>query len=316
MALKTVFPVAVCITYFNEGPFLTECIRSILDQDFIPDSVWVYDDCSSAPASDFIPEGYRDQVRVIRGEVNQGPGFGRNVLLENITSRFVRFADCDDPFLAGSGQLLSDAIASHDPDWILNPVQVVKNGQTVKPVSPDFSGIVTRQDLIRMAVSQVILPAYSTLRTDLVRKSGGYLTRAILPQSEDYEFHVRYAQIARSFFILQNPAVQLTVRENSNSSSNWKAVYLSGVTSARLIRPGLPAEFTGAFLEKGESLIYHLVRLSLYAEAREAIRFFRESGKPAFKNRNRLFKWSAAIFGWYAAERISKIRNGFKGKQS
>ena len=57
---------------------LTECLESLRGQDF-PDEILVYDDASSLPASNYLAPGMN--VKVIRGETNRGPSFGRNRLL-------------------------------------------------------------------------------------------------------------------------------------------------------------------------------------------------------------------------------------------
>ena len=78
--------IGVGITYHNEREMLTECLLSLSHQTRPPDEIAVYDDASSDPAQTFIPAGM--QVRVLRGETNRGPSYGRNQLFQALRADY------------------------------------------------------------------------------------------------------------------------------------------------------------------------------------------------------------------------------------
>lgn len=310
------FPITYCITYYNEGSLLTDCLNSIYKQEYVPEEVFIYDDYSNILPDPFIPDDVKMNIRVFRGEKNQGPGYGRNVLLSHVRTDYIKFADCDDTFIEGSGRILATAIKESYPDLVICPNRVIRKSMVLHESFPDFSNIRSIDDIIKRTISQGMLTTYSTLKTEIVRKIGGYKTRQELPQSEDYEFHVRYVFKIQSFSVQRAPLINLNIRENSNSSSNWGEVYISGLNGLKIISQDLPVQYQPYLVEKGENVIYHLIQLGHYQYAKEGIAFLLKLNRPAFKHRSSIFRIVNTFFGWYAAERISKIRNGFKGKQS
>ena len=88
--------IGVGLTYYNEGPLLTECLESLRQAEDRPDEILIYDDASRVPPEPYIPSDM--PVRVIKGEVNRGPARGRNALLEACSCDYLHFHDSDDLF--------------------------------------------------------------------------------------------------------------------------------------------------------------------------------------------------------------------------
>jgi LPS sulfotransferase NodH/glycosyltransferase involved in cell wall biosynthesis len=86
--------IAVVVTAYNYGHFLTACLQSVLDQTHAPDEIVVIDDGSTDNTPEVL-SAYTDKVRVLRFE-NGGQAAGFNRGHEETTSDLVLYLDADD----------------------------------------------------------------------------------------------------------------------------------------------------------------------------------------------------------------------------
>src|SRR5687768_17577989 len=177
--------IAVLITYYNEGPLLTECLESLWLQADRPDEILVYDDASTLRADQFVPQDI--PVHLIRGEVNRGPAHGRNTLLHATSCDFVHFHDADDLFATGWVKAVRLAVAEGDIDVALTDITAMR-GDAISSghVMNLVAGLSSDPDLVRFGLRGALLLPSSTSRRSVVLAIGGFRTREILPQSEDF----------------------------------------------------------------------------------------------------------------------------------
>src|SRR5262249_7096074 len=119
--------IAVCITYCDERELLTELIRSVVTEQDRPEEIIIYDDCSSFPAQDFVPENVL--AKVIRGAEIRGCAFGRNRPLEPARAHYVHFHNSDDFFLPGWLPRVRQVVKDGAPDAVFTEAASYRDGK-------------------------------------------------------------------------------------------------------------------------------------------------------------------------------------------
>ncbi|MBD2164366.1 glycosyltransferase family 2 protein [Calothrix membranacea FACHB-236] len=294
--------ISVLITYFNEGILLKECLDSLLNQTIQPAEILVYDDASDLPAQEFISPDY--PVKVIRSEVNRGPAFGRNQLLELSQCEYVHFQDADDLFCPDWYEQVQMAILATQADIVITEVSSVTEGTFVseKIICVEWLLDNTR-DLIIFCLMNFILPASTTFRRKLALKIGGYRTREILPQSEDFDFHIRLAATGATYTAIPNPLIIQRLRSNSHSR-NKKLCLTSALTATCLLSKELPSQYLPYLAEVSARIGSNLFSLNAYSEAREAFQVARQLGSPMFSHRKGIYQLIARLISQETAEQF------------
>lgn len=90
---------SIIITCFNGWKYMENCLKSLENQTVIPDEVIIVDDCSTDDTFNQL-KNYQAKsklnIKIIKNEVNSGPGVSRENGLKNATMDHVAFCDCDD----------------------------------------------------------------------------------------------------------------------------------------------------------------------------------------------------------------------------
>jgi glycosyltransferase involved in cell wall biosynthesis len=295
---------AVLITYYNEKELLTECLNSIFAQTVPVDQIIIYDDASSFPATDYIPPGF--PVRVIRGEENGGPGFGRNELLKTTKCEYVHFQDADDLFHSDWCRQVKESIAKTQADVVLTEISSYKEGSLVCEKVMGLDRLSEISDLIKFALMGSILVPSTTFRRDIALSSGGYRTKDILPQSEDFDFHVRLAATGATYAIINKPLIIQRLRENSHSQ-NTKLCYTSAIKSITLLSEELSTEYHNDLAEASARIGSVLYKMGAKSEAKEAFILANQLGQPYFLFQGKIYRMIARRLGQNYAEISSSI---------
>ncbi|WP_017653951.1 glycosyltransferase family 2 protein [Fortiea contorta] len=291
--------IAVLITYYNEKELLTECLNSILKQSDIPEEILIYDDASPAPAENYIPHGYA--IQVIRGKTNRGPAFGRNQLLKLSQSEYVHFQDTDDLFQPTWCQQVRSVIEASKRDIILTEISSYREGKLVSEKVMGIENLLNIGDLVQFGFTGSILVPSSTFRRELALKIGGYLTREILPQSEDFDFHIRLAATGATYMVIPEALIIQRLRLNSHSQ-NQKLCLTSTIKSIRLLSQQLPSKYLPDMAEASAKIGSQLFTINAYEEAREAFELACYFGRPKFLHRHRLYRLISKIINQETAE--------------
>lgn len=89
--------VSVIIPVYNAGPYLRECLDSVLGQSLHEIEVICVDDGSTDNSLEILCEyAARDNRLMVIGRENMGVGYTRNQAMENATGEFIAFMDPDD----------------------------------------------------------------------------------------------------------------------------------------------------------------------------------------------------------------------------
>jgi glycosyltransferase involved in cell wall biosynthesis len=296
---------AILITYYNEKELLTECLESLRVQTVMPDEIMVYDDCSTFPAVDYLPNNFPLQIKVIRGTENKKPAFGRNLLMEETSCTYVHFQDADDLFKPNCVEKIKEKIMDTGADFLINDIEAQKDNQIVALRVINVSNI-TNKNIVSYGISGSYLVPSVTYTKELAKIVGGFRLADVLAQSEDYEFHIRLAHTAKKPAIIDESLVIQRLRNNSHSSSNQNQVYISGLKALQLLRESLPKIYHKNIADRASKIGTILYLMDDIVQAREAWIFAQKDGYQLFNDRNKIFQLLVKIIGIEKSEYLSR----------
>lgn len=301
----TQITIGVLITYYNEKEMLTECINSLLAGNSKPNEILVYDDASQFPAQDYIP--VNRMVRVIRGEENRGPAFGRNELMRFSNCDYVHFQDSDDLFCHDWYSKVSYLIETEKPDMVITEIQSINEQGHINSAIMGLAGLSEQNDLLEFAIKGVLLIPSSTFKRELGLKINGLRTRELLPQSEDFDFHVRLVNQVSCFKIISEPLIQQRLRSNSHSSKNLKTCWYSMIKAASLLTEELPAQYHQHLVEIAAKYASILYETGHKEEAHWGFGVAKTIGRPNYIYKNRIYQLVAKTFNPELAEQLAAL---------
>ncbi len=91
--------VSVIISCFNQEKYIQKAIKSVLDQDYLPDELIIIDDHSTDQSTSII-ESFRNSpvvpVKIVANQTNKGITKNRNLGIELSSGDYISFLDGDD----------------------------------------------------------------------------------------------------------------------------------------------------------------------------------------------------------------------------
>lgn len=287
---------SVLITYYNEGELLRRTLESLAAQAEGPERILIYDDASKLPPEPFLPRGV--DARVIRGATNQGPGYGRNRLLEACDTDYLHYHDADDLFLPGWARRMRASIAATSPDVVFAEISSYDGDRLVSERVQGLVPMRTTEELVRFCLRHPILTSAGVYRTSLVKKIGGY--REALWQSEDYDFHIRLAAQGVRYDIITDPLVRRT-RAAGRSEARYE-VWSSALQAIELLANELPGKYRRDIAEAAARVASHLFKLGARDEAKRGFQLATSFGPPLYEEQRRPYRLIARVAGPEIAE--------------
>lgn len=249
--------VTVIIAAYNAQDTLARAIRSALTEPETAEAIVVDDASRDETSAVARQEAQRDpRVKLIRLDINQGPGAARNRALDAATSAFVAVLDSDDLFLPGRlGRLLScdgcemvaDNIAFVAPE---NLKEVIR--QDWSGTQPTFSSLSAvkfvlgnlRKHSVARGELGFMKPIMS--RTFLNRHNLRY--NPSLRLGEDYDLYVRMLLEGARLKLTRSPGYVAVVRQTSLSAQHGahELAYLHDRLKAHLSTEALPPDLACA----------------------------------------------------------------------
>jgi glycosyltransferase involved in cell wall biosynthesis len=238
---------AVCITYYNEGRLLTECLRSLYANTRSPDEVLVYDDASRDPAESYLQDF--PQVRLIRNEINRGPGYARDCMIAASICDYIHLHDSDDIFLPSWCMEIFRVIEAAHPDIVITDVDRVSEVDGHIPRQFQLSKLhpTDSTPLYKVMLESDIFPAVVTFRRPVALEIGGHRWREVINMGEDTDFFMRLALQTNNFICIDQKLIRKPERAQSYSqlydSQSFEKLYAeSGLKLRLLLMPILPPE--------------------------------------------------------------------------
>jgi glycosyltransferase involved in cell wall biosynthesis len=293
--------VSVCITYHNECGLLSECVSSLLTGSVLPSEILIYDDASTFPATDYIPDS--PLIRVIRCDDNQGPAVGRNALLRQASGEYIHFHDADDLFHAEWGKRVLTALEQSGVDAVFTEVTFFEDGDSsnVYPNMLRLGQLARYGDLTRYCIRNAMLVPSGTYRRSCVEAIGGY--RQDLWQSEDYDFHIRLAASGIRYELITDSLVLCRSRPESRSR-NIVEVYDCGVKAMECLASELPSTYRIDLADAAARNGSVLFRAGALRQARHAFDLANRLGPARLADQRLFYRTVGRIAGLEMAERI------------
>jgi hypothetical protein len=175
----------------------------------------------------------------------------------------------------------------------------------------DFTKKLVNNDLLRYAINYTLLSQAITYNREFLMKIDGFLSREILPQSEDYEFNIRVASKVKKYSIINKFLIRQNLREDSYSHSNLNRiqVWLSAVKALELNYNNIDSAYNDVIANKIYNCGVQLFRLGAYTESIVAFNKSRNFGKLSYEGRSFFYKLIVKIIGEFNAEKVSKWIN-------
>jgi glycosyltransferase involved in cell wall biosynthesis len=209
--------VTVVIPCYNQAPFLSEAIESVLSQSYPNFEVVVVDDGSTDNTSQVASRYAEAGVRLIRQE-NRGPSAARNRSLDEARGKYVVFLDSDDRLLPEALEVGVRELESHpECAFVFGRLRVVgtEGSYVGAPLPPyirtDYYGALLRDNYIGT-------PGVAMFRRSVFDSVGGFDTS--LHAAEDYDLYLR---VASEFPIHHHDRLVVSWRRHGANTSHDSA---------------------------------------------------------------------------------------------
>ena len=216
--------ISIIITCYNGFEYMDYCLRALENQTSVPDEIIIVDDCSTDDSLEKLKKYQSSSnlnIKIIKNEVNSGPGFSRESGLKNATSDYVAFCDCDDWYESTFIEELKNKIAEKETDvYIFDNYVSYEDGRKIAANSTHWLKDATKQEILglySMSLSRFLF------KRDVVRKA----EHSRLYYAEDAVVALQAINIAESISIIDKPFYNYFYRENSASNRSSPKIFES-----------------------------------------------------------------------------------------
>lgn len=117
--------ISIVTISYNKGPYLEECLRSVIEQD-CPGMQYVVVDPGSTDGSRELLERYRGRIGTLIEEPDDGPADGLNKGFEAAHASILGYLNADDRYVPGALRYVVDYFAAHpDVDVLCGAIRII-----------------------------------------------------------------------------------------------------------------------------------------------------------------------------------------------
>jgi glycosyltransferase involved in cell wall biosynthesis len=117
--------ISIVTISYNKGPYLEECIRSVLEQD-CPGTEYIVVEAGSTDDSPNVVRRYRDRIDCIIDEPDRGPADGLNKGFSRTNADIFGYLNADDRFLPGTLKYVVDYFNAHpEIDVLTGAIRII-----------------------------------------------------------------------------------------------------------------------------------------------------------------------------------------------
>lgn len=222
MLLKNSITVSVIIPVYNRQKFLNKALKSVLSQTVLPDEIIVVDDNSLKPIR--IPKEYqKDNIILLRNEINLGNSATRNIGIDRSSSNYCAFLDSDDFFSPRKIEFQKKIAEKYNSDFIYGSNIIVSGKKFYKS---EFR-LISNEKSYKELLEDFPFPNTSTLfiSKDFLNKIGGFDESLASCVDHDLWFKAAHKKAkfygceeAESYFVQHfGDRVSLNVKKRLNS---------------------------------------------------------------------------------------------------
>ncbi len=223
--------ITVITPSFNQGQYIQQTIRSVLDQDY-PNLEYLLLDGGSSDGTLKILESYRDRLW-FASEPDRGQTHAINKGLALASGEIVCFLNSDDQFAPGALAKVGAFFAAHpECAWLSGRCRIVDEGgvETLKPISAYKNfWLAFHSPSVLGVLNYISQPATFWRRTLLERV--GYLNEE-LHYAFDYEYWLRILQVEK-LCVLPEVLALFRVHAASKGSTGVAAQFGEELATAR-----------------------------------------------------------------------------------
>lgn len=170
--------VSVCIPVFNGENYLSNCIESILEQDYDNFEVLIMDNCSTDSTSSIVSSFEDNRIRYIRNHVNIGALINFSKCVENAKGDYFVLLPHDDMLLPGCLKEFASKLIDPAIGIVFGAVAVVdQHGELLTTrVDHPVDRLLTHEESLINLVDNFMPIQLAMVRTPILRKLGGFST--------------------------------------------------------------------------------------------------------------------------------------------
>lgn len=300
--------VSVVIPCYNYGRYLSECIKSVLDQQDVQVDLLVIDDASSDGSAEIVSRlaTHDSRIRTICHETNQGHIATYNEGLAQSRGDYTVLLSADDLLTPGCLSRATSLMEAYPSVGLTYGFTVDFTGSQLPPARTVATNWIVWQGhswIARISKTgrNLIRSPEAVMRTTVLHRIGGY--RADLPHAADLEMWMRAATVSDVAFVGGADQAYYRVHQDNMHHSHFKIV-LSDVTQRLRVFDTIFAERSSLLIDADS--MYSAAHRAL---AREALGHAISAYARGTADREPIDDYAAfALSTWPGARRLGEWR--------
>jgi glycosyltransferase involved in cell wall biosynthesis len=300
--------ISCLVACYNSINFIDRFIKSYNDQAEPFNELIFFDDCSEDGTANYLEEkGYK----VIRGDKNRGPSFGRNRLIENSSCSWIHFHDADDVLDISFVKVLKPMLRNNTSNIIFNC--------GLKDVKGNYLGnfknynLEKKPDLTSYFLDNIGLAIVGLYNKQYLIHNNIFFSEH-LRFNEDPDFHVRLANSGASFISVNKELVYVIGHDKSSSKTNWWSCISNQIYCYNFYKKLLDTEYNNNLKIKLTEIAYYSLRCKKYKIAYRALYSINNNFNGDFIFKSKVKNIIISVFGGYLFFRILYIITRFNIK--
>ncbi len=214
---------SIIVPIYNTGKYLSECIESILNQDYRDYELILIDDGSCDNSGDICDMYAKKDRRIVCiHQTNKGVSNARNVGIAASTGKYLMFCDSDDTVVGNSlGKIMSYVLEKNYDITMCTYVLNFADAEITETIAFDESRHSDMCSIMCDYVSQIApwSACRNIIKSELV-KSNNIRYDENYSAAEDCDFYFMLCRFASRFGSINQPIIRYrTTRENSTSNT-------------------------------------------------------------------------------------------------
>lgn len=213
--------ISIIIPVYNAGPYIEQCIRSVLDQTIREIEIIAVNDGSTDRSAALLDTIAATDVRLrVFHRSNSGVSATRNFGLQQATGTYIGFCDADDWMAPNMLEELHTALTYNNCDWAICNVRVIQDGKPEKvrlnltdqviDIAKDRAAFV--HGLMRFQYDNA---NWNKLFTAALIRQKDIRFEEAMCIGEDLLFNLEYLQIANTAAIVSKPLYNYRILSTS-----------------------------------------------------------------------------------------------------
>lgn len=216
--------ITLCIPAYNAEKYLPLLLTSAQKQSIPFYEILVYDDCSTDNTAEVAAQF---GAKVIKGIINKGCSFGKNILADVAQSDWLHFHDADDDLLPNFTELVNTWIENQGRNFevlLLNFEYV--DYQTKKLLGKgNYDVIALHQDPVKYTIEHRVVN-FGVYQRKAFLLAGGFDTNVNVLYNEDNAFHQKLARYGYRFdYLPEITCINYRYTESMSASNQLKCAH-------------------------------------------------------------------------------------------